>query len=103
MAAAQEVGRDLKHLNERTFAKLALLATMTGAFAASAHAETYYLTIAGLGGEQEYEQRFTGWAKELEMILKGEPNAKIETLMGPQATRANIQAKLADYAKQAKP
>ena len=80
----------------------ALLGAVAAAFGASAHAETYYLTIAGLGGEQEYETRFTGWAKELEMILKGEPNAKIETLMGPQATRANIQAKLAEYAKQAK-
>jgi len=75
---------------------------MAAAFAAAAHAETFYLTVAGLGGEQEYEQRFTGWAKELEMILKGEPNAKMETLMGPQATRANIQARLADFARQAK-
>jgi len=65
-------------------------------------AETFYVTVAGLGGEQEYEQRFTGWAKEIEQILKNEPNAKIETLMGPQATRANIQARLADIAKQAK-
>ena len=75
---------------------------MSVALAGAARAETFYLTVAGLGGEQEYEQRFTGWAKELEMILRGEPSAKIETLMGPQATRANIQARLADFAKQAK-
>jgi hypothetical protein len=92
----------LSKLVGRNVAKVALLGAIVAAFGASAHAETYYLTVAGLGGEQEYETRFTGWAKELEMILKGEPNAKIETLMGPQATRANIQAKLADYAKQAK-
>lgn len=79
--------------------KVALLAM---ALASAMHAESFYLTVAGLGGEQEYEQRFTGWAKELEMILRGEPSAKIETLMGAQATRANIQAKLADFAKQAK-
>ena len=104
MAAAQEVGCDLKHLGSKRFAagKFALLALLAAACAVSARAETYYLTIAGLGGEQEYETRFSGWAKELEMILKGEPNAKIETLMGPQATRSNIQAKLADFAKQTK-
>jgi hypothetical protein len=102
MAAAQEVGCDLRPRGLRRFANTALLLTIAGAFAVSVHAESFYLTIAGLGGEQEYEQRFTGWAKELEMILKGEPNAKMETLMGAQATRANIQAKLADFAKQAK-
>ena len=69
----------------------------------SAHVNSIHRTIAGLGGEPEYDTRFSGWAKELEMILKGEPNAKLETLMGPQATRANIQAKLADFAKQTKP
>ena len=67
------------------------------------HAETYYLTIAGLGGEQEYEQRFTGWASEIEKILQGEPGAKIVTLSGAQCTRANIEARLGDIAKQAKP
>jgi hypothetical protein len=92
----------LKLRGARRIASAALLPMMMAALAASARAETFYLTIAGLGGEQEYEQRFTGWAKELEMILRGEPNAKLETLMGAQATRANIQAKLADFAKQAK-
>ncbi len=71
--------------------------------ACCAYAETFYLTVAGLGGEQEYEQRFSGWAKELELILKNEPGSKLETLSGAQATRAGIQAKLADIAKQSKP
>ena len=103
MAAAQEMGCDLRPRITRKFANTALLLGMAGALAGSLHAESYYLTVAGLGGEQEYEQRFTGWAKEIEMILKGEPNAKLTTLMGPQATRANIQAKLAEFAKEAKP
>jgi Peptidase C13 family len=94
MGAAQEVGCDLK----RAFLT-ALLLTAAGGVG---RAETFYVTVAGLGGEQEYEQRFTGWAKEIEQILKNEPNAKIETLMGAQATRANIQARLTDIAKQAK-
>jgi hypothetical protein len=63
-------------------------AVLTAALASSLHAETFYVTLAGLGGEQEYEQRFTGWASELEKILKGEPNAKITTLAGAECTRA---------------
>ncbi len=102
MAAAQEMGCDLRPRITR-LANTALLLSMAAALAGSLHAESFYLTVAGLGGEQEYEQRFTGWAKEIEMILKGEPNAKLTTLMGPQATRANIQAKLAEFAKDAKP
>ena len=68
------------------------------------HASTFYLTIAGLGGEPEYEQRFTGWAKDAEKLLKAaEPNAKVETLAGPGATKALIEAKLKEFAAQAKP
>ncbi len=68
-----------------------------------AHANTFYLTIAGLGGEPEYEQRFSGWAKDVDKLLKSaEPNAKVETLSGAAATKAAIQQKLADFAQQAK-
>jgi hypothetical protein len=33
---------------------------------APAHASVYYVTIAGLVGEPDYEQRFTASAKDLE-------------------------------------
>ncbi len=95
MGAAPEMGCDLK----RTLFAVACACFLAG----SAQATTFYVTVAGLGGEQEYEQRFSGWAKELQMILQGEPDAKVETLYGSNATRANIQAKLTDIAKQAKP
>ena len=36
----------------------------------SLHATTFYVTVAGLGGEPEYEQRFTGLAKEIEKLVK---------------------------------
>jgi hypothetical protein len=75
-----------------------LLLTVCGAL----RADTYYLTVAGLGGEQEYEQRFSGWASELDKILKSEPGAKVTTLSGAQATRTNIEARLNELAKQAK-
>ena len=73
------------------------------AVSAVARADTYYLTIAGLGGESEYEQRFIGWASELDKIFKSEPDSKVTTLSGILSTKANIQTRLGEIAKQAKP
>ena len=85
-------------LNSTLTLALCLLAS------AGLRAETFYLTVSGLGGEAEYEQRFSGWAKDLDKLLHtAEPGAKIETLIGPDATKANIEARLRDFAKQAKP
>ncbi|MEO8096727.1 MAG: C13 family peptidase [Acidobacteriota bacterium] len=78
--------------------KLLLLA----AVALTANATSFYLTVAGLGGEPDYEQRFTGWASDLNKSLAGEAGAKVDTLSGKDATKANIQAKLAQIASQAK-
>src|ERR1700731_730047 len=57
---------------------------------------------AGLGGEPEYEQRFSGWAKDLDKIARAEPNSKVDTLMGPDATKANLEAKLRKIATDSK-
>jgi hypothetical protein len=62
--------------------------------ALSLRADSYFLTVAGLGGEDQYEQRFTGWASDLNKLLKSEPGAKVDTLSGKDATKANIEAKL---------
>ncbi len=67
-------------------------------------ATTFYVTVAGLGGEPDYEQRFSMWAGEIEAVLKSAGgDAKIETLKGPAATRANVRAALERVAHQAKP
>jgi hypothetical protein len=72
--------------------------------AACLRAETFYFTIAGLGGEPEYDARFSGWAKDLDKLLhQVEPQAKIKTLYGADATRANVEAHLREIAKEAKP
>ncbi len=42
--------------------------------AASAHASVYYVTVAGLGGEPDYEQRFTANAKDLDKLFKASGN-----------------------------
>jgi len=73
------------------------------AVCAALRAETFYFTVAGLGGEPEYDARFSGWAKDLDKLLhQVEPQAKIKTLYGADATRANVEAYLRDLAKEAK-
>jgi hypothetical protein len=70
--------------------------------ALSCHATTYILTVAGLGGEPEFEQRFSGWAKDVDKSLKGAPDLTAVTLFGADATRARIQAALKDFGAKAK-
>jgi hypothetical protein len=70
--------------------------------AATAHAATFYVTIAGLGGEPEYEQRFHGWASDLKKIVSASADARVETLEKGDATKANIRATLDKVAKEAK-
>ena len=71
--------------------------------AATLNATTFYVTIAGLGGEPEYEQRFSGWAKDIDKALKAAPDSKVETLFGEAATRAAIRGALDKISKEAKP
>ncbi len=41
------------------------------AFSSLARADIYYISVAGLGGEPDYEQRFTALAADLDRIAKG--------------------------------
>jgi hypothetical protein len=80
MAAAPEMGRDMR---------AALLMLMC---ALALPAKTFYLTVAGLGGDPDYEQRFAGWAKDLENTEKsGGVEAKVITLYGPGATKTQVK------------
>jgi hypothetical protein len=82
----------------RVYSRLLLLLVVP-----ALHAETFYLTVAGLGGAPEYDQRFSGWAKDIDKLLKAaEPNAKIDTLFGADATKANVEAKLRDITAHSK-
>jgi hypothetical protein len=71
-------------------------------FASSLPGATFYLTVAGLGGEPEYEQRFNGWASDLEKVHKATPDARVETIKGAAATRAGVRGALERIAKEAK-
>jgi hypothetical protein len=72
------------------------------AAALSAHAATFYVTLSGLGGEPDYDQRFKMWADDIESSLKkAGGDATLVTLVSP--TREQIRAKLSEVARQAKP
>ena len=59
------------------------------------HASVYYVTVAGLGGEPDYEQRFTETAKDLDRVFHASTGAHVYTLTGAQATKAKLSAALA--------
>ena len=66
------------------------------------HATTYFLTVAGLGGEPEYDLRFSGWAKDVDKSLKGAGDSEVVTLYAPDSTKAKIESVLRDFAGKAK-
>jgi hypothetical protein len=77
-------------------AVLLLLAALT------APAATFYLTIAGLGGEPDYVQRFKMWADDIDGSLKkAGGDSSVITLNAPHLEQ--IRASFAEIAKQARP
>jgi len=71
--------------------------------ALQARAAVYYVTVAGLGGEPDYEQRFTAAAKDLDKVFKAAGNtAHVFTLTGAQATASQLKDTLGAVAHEAK-
>ena len=69
-----------------------------------ARADSYYVTVAGLGGEPDYEQRFTELAHDLDTLFKASgTSAHVYTLTGADATRARLSDTLGQVAHAAKP
>ena len=63
----------------------------------------HFVTVAGLGGEPEYEQRFTSLAKEVDKIVQGSAGeTQTQTLSGADATKAKLTAALGRVAGEAK-
>src|ERR1700693_3850024 len=81
----------------------ALLLAMVCALALPAYAATYYVVVAGLGGEPDYEQRFAAAAKDLDKIFKASTDpAHVFTLTGAQATAAQLRETLNTVARDSK-
>jgi hypothetical protein len=79
---------------------LRLAALLLCAFAV--HATTFYVTISGLGGEPDYDQRFKMWAEDIDSSLKkAGGDTKVVTLEAP--TRDKVRAQFAEIARDAKP
>jgi hypothetical protein len=94
MASAPEMGRSVNYMR---LICLLLLGACT------LPAADYYLTIAGLGGEPDYEIQFVKWANDLEKELKvNGPDAHVTTLSGPSATRVQIEQTLARLSSEIK-
>jgi hypothetical protein len=70
--------------------------------ALSAPATTFYVTISGLGGEPDYDQRFRMWAQDIDSSLRkaGTADPDILTLIAP--TREQIRTHFASLASTVK-
>jgi hypothetical protein len=97
MAVAAQMGCGLKSFG--------LMAAGCLLAASPAFATTFIVTVAGLGGEPDYEQRFALLATDTDKILRtgGGTDRVIETLKGADATKAKLTASLGRIAAQAKP
>jgi hypothetical protein len=84
--------------------KRALLLAMLCVLAMRARADTYYVIVAGLGGEPDYEQRFEAEAKDLDRIFTASGGAPhVYTLTGPLATAPQLRQTMDAVARDTKP
>ncbi|MGC1295242.1 MAG: hypothetical protein WA869_09385 [Alloacidobacterium sp.] len=79
------------------------LFTAVFALALPSRATVYYVTVAGLGGEPDFEQRFAAAARDLDKVFKSAgATAHVYTLMGAQATAPQLKNTLETVARDAK-
>ena len=84
--------------------KAVIAAIVCVALALQARAATWFVIVSGIGGEPDYEQRFTSAANELDRIFLEEgPMVHVTTLTGNNATAGQLHDALAAVARQAKP
>jgi hypothetical protein len=94
MAAAAKVGCGVR--------LLLLVFLIAGLLAQNAPAKTFYLIVAGLGAEPDYDLRFSGLAKEAEKSLRGAGgDDNITTLISPASTKVAVRGALADITRSA--
>jgi hypothetical protein len=102
MVAAPEVGRGMK-LRWKAALWICLYLGYAAFAALPARAASYFVTVAGLGGEPDYEQRFTALAKDLDKLLKDSgSDAHVYTLTGGDATKAHLTETMNTIARDAK-
>ena len=77
---------------------IASLGASLGLASHPARADTYFVTIAGLGGDPDYEQTFRTIAGELDRALQGSGH-RVYTLSGARATHAQLTRTLREVAQ----
>jgi hypothetical protein len=84
---------------------VAVVVLVCGSFCApAAQAAPYYVTVAGLGGEPDYEQRFAALASDLDKLFKAAASdVHVYTFSGKDATKARLTETLSQIARDAKP
>lgn len=103
MAAETEMGCSVKRSRDVILRCGLLVMLCVFGAALSCRAGTYYVTVAGLGGEPDYEQRFTAMANDLDKLLKGGgSDVHVFTLSGADATKTRMSDTLGQVSKQAK-
>src|SRR6185312_8873921 len=76
MAASAKMGCGMRRsLLLNTASALLCLSALCFSTARPAFSATYYLTVAGLGGEPDYEQRFEMLATDTDKMLREQPGS----------------------------
>ncbi len=98
MAAEAPLGDRVTARQRIAFAALLLFAALP------ARAGTFFVIVAGLGGEPDYEQRFTAAATDLDHILGSSGGeTHVYTLTGANSTRQHIEDTLGQVTRSSKP
>ena len=94
----------MRRASQKWMRRAVIAALACAALAAEARAATWFVIVSGLGGEPDYEQRFTAAADDLDRIFRAEgPAVHVTTLTGENATAAQLHDALAAVARDAKP
>jgi hypothetical protein len=81
----------------------ALLLAIVCVLSQEAYGATYYVILAGLGGEPDYEQRFTSAAKDLDRLFRtGGSSNHVYTLSGPQGNAEKFRETMSTVEREAK-
>jgi len=80
-----------------------ILLSLAALTAAASPSATWYITVAGLGGDPLFETRFTGWAMEMDKLARGTPDANVTTLTGSASAKERIRQALSEAAQKSKP
>jgi hypothetical protein len=82
--------------------RLCLLGFSAVLLAANAFAASYYITVAGLGGDPDYEKQFEKWAADLDKVLQiNGPDTRTTVLSGAGATRERLAQTLKQISTEA--